>query len=127
MIAKEMRIKMKPIWIKLFALLLCVSMLIGIASCGKDSISEEDAFMPTDPFTETWLIKNGVCPYKIIIPKEASDQINLAASEFQYFFKEATGVELEISTKANDTREKCFSIGPTSLQQNSGVSATSYG
>lgn len=102
---------------KAFCLLLCAAMLFCLSAC--DQKSEETK---TDiPTTDTYVVKNGVSPYKILIPEEASNQLQFAVSDFRFFFKEATGVQLEVTTKAEDTKGKYFSIGETSIQKASGM------
>ena len=104
------------------SLLLCVVMLLQLVACNRKSVATEAASVPT---TNTYVVKNGVTPYKILLPEKASDQLKFAASDFQFFFKKATGIQLVITTKANYEKGKYFSIGETSIQKASGM-ALSY-
>ncbi len=97
--------------------LLCVALLMGFAGCHRDTPVDSDTVKTTD----TWVVKNGVSPYRILIPENASAQLQFAASDFQLFFREATGVTLEIVTKAENVKGKYFSIGETEIQKASGM------
>ena len=102
-------------------LLLCLVMLVSIAGCkNQDSTQQENAVATTN----TYVIKNGVSPYKIVIPENASSQLQFAATDFQFFFQEATGVKLEITTKIDNVQGKYFSIGDTAIKAAAGVTTT---
>lgn len=108
---------MKKIIVKVMCLLLCAAMLMGLVGCNREQ-------EPTDfviSTTNTYVVKNGVSPYRILIPEDASSQLQFAASDFQFFFKEATGVTLEIVTEADNVKGKYFSIGETAIQKASGM------
>lgn len=105
------------------SLFLSIALLLSMVGCKNAGQLEttEDTFVITDPTTDTYVVKNGISPYKILIPENASAQLQFAATDFQFFFKEATGVELEITTKAEDLRGKYFSIGPTAIMKASSI------
>lgn len=105
-------------------LFLCMAMLLSMTACRNEQDESGEKFVVSDPTTETYVLRNGVSPYKILIPQNASDQLLLAADEFQFFFNKITGVELEITTKADNVQGKYFSIGNTVIQQSSGVDAS---
>ena len=107
-------------------LVLSIVLLLSMAGCKNSEEAKEngDTFVVADPTTDTYVVKNGISPYKILIPENASTQLQFAATDFQFFFKEATGVELEIVTKAENLQGKYFSIGPTAITQAAGVSNT---
>lgn len=113
---------------KLCCCALCIAFLLSLAACknteNQQAASNEDVFVISDPTTDTYVIKNGISPYKILVPENASDQLQFAANDFQFFFKEITGVELEITTKADNVQGKYFSIGKTPIMQSSGVTNT---
>ena len=46
----------------------------------------------TAPETEDYIVRNGQCDYKILLPKNADANLNIAAEELKFFFAEATGV-----------------------------------
>ncbi|MDR1093808.1 MAG: DUF4838 domain-containing protein [Clostridiales bacterium] len=77
------------------------------------------------PTTETYLIKNGASPYKIVLPENASQRLKFAANELRYFFEQATGVELPVigDGEAENPRGKYLSVGATSVFRDSGASA----
>lgn len=100
-------------------------MLLSLCGCfTPPDDGEEDKFVIADPTKETYVVKNGVSPYKILIPENATDKIKFGASELQYFFKEITGVELEIVDKADNLQGKYFSLGATEIMKSSGVTNT---
>lgn len=107
---------------KAICLLLCVVMLSSVVGC-KDQ-EQSQAQGDTVSTTETYVIKNGVSPYKILIPENASVQLQFAANDFRFFFKEATGVELEITTSVDNVQGKYFSIGDTAIKSAAGVTTT---
>lgn len=109
---------------KAFCLLLCAVMLISITACKQQPEAEEESFTISDPTKDTYVVKNGISPYKIVIPEEASDQLRFAASDFQFFFKEITGVELEITSQVENVQGKYFSIGNTPVFQSSGMTVS---
>ena len=103
-------------------LLLCIALLFSLPGCSSDE-SEEPA-AETVPTTNTYLVKNGVSPYRILIPADASTQIQFAAKDLQFFFEEATGVTLQIVDTAEDTKGKYLSIGNTDVFRASGMTVT---
>ena len=106
---------------KAICLLLCAVMLATVAGCKKHESVQQGEVIPT---TDTYVIKNGVSPYKILIPENASNQLQFAATDFQFFFQEATGVKLEITTKVDNVQGKYFSIGDTAIKAAAGVTTT---
>ena len=106
---------------KILSLLLCAVMLLSVVACSTPV--DPDA-PPVYPTTDTYVVKNNVSPYKILIPKNPSRQIEFAANDFQFFFKEATGVTLEIVNSVENVQGKYFSIGETDIYKASGLTAT---
>lgn len=106
---------------RFFCLLLGVAMLAGLAACNNTPDPTQSTEEEQIKTTNTYVVKNGVSPYKILIPEGASTQLQLAASEFRFFFQEATGLTLEIVTEAEDLKGKYFSIGETAIQKASGI------
>ena len=77
--------------------------------------------------TNDYIVQNGETDYKIVIPNDASLPINVAAEELVLFFQEATNIKLSVVTDAQiQTTEglKCFSIGKTTLLENSKVNTS---
>lgn len=106
---------------KIICLFLCAVMLVSAVGC-KEQESEQNA--SAVPTTNTYVIKNGVSPYKILIPENASNQLQFAATDFQFFFQEATGEKIEITTKVDNVQGKYFSIGDTAIKAAAGVTTT---
>jgi len=108
---------MKKITLSILVLLL----IISLTACGKKKTDKPDE--DEGPiFTDHVLVENLSTSYKIVIPENASSQIMTAASELVYFFKEATGVEIERITDSSltmDTEGKYLSIGKTKLYNES--------
>lgn len=121
--------KNKNVLSKILCSILSIGMIFSMASC-KGNNNEKgvnaEKWEITDPTKETYVIKNGISPYKILIPEDASSSLLLAADEFQFFFEKITGVELEIVTKADNLQGKYFSIGNTTVMQTAGIT-NSYG
>ncbi len=68
----------------------------------------------------------GDSEYILVIPESTSTTVQTAATEFQYLFKEATGVELPIQTDAglqHSTENTFISLGNTALLQTADISA----
>ena len=95
---------------RILCLLLCAALLAGLTACGREKGT-----------TATYVVKNGVSPYRILIPEDASSQLRFAASDLQFFFKEATGANLEITTQAENVKGKYLSIGETAVFKASGM------
>lgn len=85
---------------KLLALLLALVTVLSFAACGS-SDNPDNPDNPDKPNhnvveTQDKFYKDGSSEYKIVIPAEASDNVNLAASELNVFLTEAAGVTLPI-------------------------------
>ena len=75
--------------------------------------------------TGKFVIENGKSDYKILVPENAAQSIETAASELQYFLAEATGVTLNIiAENAAEENGKYISLGATELSEKSGVTAS---
>ena len=127
---------------KIIALLLCCLFLFCCA-CSKDgessgtesasesssrSESESERDNPYVPpvYADTYIVKNGVSPYKIVIPQNASDDILFAVDELKHFFKLATNVTLlhQSDESVSGLNGKYLSIGETTLKTESGMNTT---
>ncbi len=113
---------------KLLALLLALVTVLSFAACGSnvDPDNPDNPDKPNHSVVETQdkFYKNGKSEYKIVIPAEASDNVNLAASELNVFLTEAAGVTLPIvkdDSVTYDNSQKFISIGRTSLFEASGI------
>ena len=72
--------------------------------------------------TSKYILKDGVCDYKIVIPDDASINLQLYAKELSTLFNEATNVNLEIVFESDyQNNGKYFSIGNTNLFNNSNI------
>ena len=79
------------------------------------------------PTTDINIIENGQTDYKIVIPAEAENNIKMIAIEIQYFYEEASGVELPIVTDDDltfDETEHYISLGNTTIFRGSGLEIT---
>ncbi len=73
--------------------------------------------------TGKYIVQNGKTDYKIVVQKDASALISVAASELQYFFEEATGIILPIIDDEGLTygeQGKYLSIGENNLSVGDG-------
>ncbi len=121
-------------YISVLSLLLSLFMFTGVACDDGDSSSVEKVentnsekiswnegthdFTAKD--TDNYLVRNGQTEYKLVYPVDSgkSEQMKKARSEFIYFFKEATGINIvEISDKnlIHSPSNKYISLGQTTL------------
>jgi len=99
--------------------ILVVSMVFGCVGCNKSKETSTHGFTA---ISGKYLINDGVSEYKIVIPEEASGLIQIAASEFNKFFSESTGVSLPVvSDKEIQGGDKFISIGETTLLQGTDI------
>lgn len=100
---------------QILVLILAVSMVASCLGCNKNESAEEQKQESTLPTVEgKYLVKEGISEYKIVIPEEAGNLINVATQEFNKFFSEATSITLPVvSEKEIETGEKYISIGET--------------
>lgn len=117
------------------SVLIAVFLAIGVGcDCNKNknenptNKTDSDIFTPTEEepeqTTDTLLLKNGISPYKIVIPENASSDVKFAADELQYFFSLPTGVVLPIVTDkvvGDDTTGRFLSVGDTIIAQAAGL------
>lgn len=77
--------------------------------------------------TEDFVVKDGKCDYKIVLPQTPLAMESYAANELQAIFYEATGIKLPIvSEQTVTTADKIFSVGRTSLFHATGVKVDKY-
>ena len=72
--------------------------------------------------TDSWLYKGAFCPYKILLPKDASALVLRAAEELQTLFSAATGICLQAVTDDNPIASPVLSLGKTVKAKMAGVS-----
>lgn len=119
--------------------MLGVIMIVSVAACGgsgnndpeKDNESGSHGSSPgiTETITETdtYLFKDGVSEYKIVIPEAAGISTKFAAEELKYFIKDANGFEMEVITDAGltfNSNDKYISVGDTTIADGAGLTAT---
>ena len=121
---------------KMISLLLGATLVIGAAGCKKEEqITADPARATLDtyvgthdytaPDTENFLVKNGVCNYRIVIPENASETIISAKDEFVCLFQKATGLRLVTIKDTELTHNEAntyISIGETSLLSSAEIS-----
>lgn len=107
---------------KLFSLILCATVLLTcIGGCKNQDGSTLDGSIS---YSDTVLAENGKTNYKIIIPTNAGNKTNLAASELAKFFRQATYAELELETGNQQYSDSaCYiSIGENSYSNSANLS-----
>lgn len=134
---------------KIIALILCVACFLSLALIGcknqKELVETQGSTEQTEPVLENTgidmetaipvltkpektafhFIEEGKSTYKIVLPAESTEMLDLAAEELQYFIKEATGVTLEVVADAEFTgKENVISLGKTTVAKQLGVAAT---
>ena len=117
-------------------ILLAVVMLCNFLGCNCNK--EDDSTSGTTPSgsysnpnhvfnykdTNVYMTYKGRTNYRLVVPKDASDDIVTAKNEFTALFKYATGVELKTVVDENLTHNAqnyYFSLGDTSLYASSGL------
>lgn len=106
---------------KWLALALCLATMLGcLAGCGKQSSgsSSTGTSKPKVEGSGYQLLVDGKSEYKILLPAKPTDEENTAASEFNFFLAQASGVQLEIVNEKDNTLPgsgKFISIGNTKL------------
>ncbi len=75
------------------------------------------------PTLDTYLIKNGYTPYKVVLPQEMSTDLEAARNELLYFFELSTGITLDVISEAEvgDVKGKYLSLGETKIAKAAGV------
>ena len=89
---------------------------------GSESISKEDI-----KYTDVKMAENGVTEYKIIIPKEADECVQYAATELELYFEQSTSADITIETdegKSFSSSVKYISLGDTTLKDAVGITVT---
>jgi len=106
----------------IISFILIIATTVGLVACNPFG-GAQNSTGDTIKTTETYLVKNGVSPYSIVLPEETSEDLNFAAEELQYFFSLSTGYELEVisETQVSDVKGKYLSIGDTNIAEASGV------
>ncbi len=111
---------------KIFTSLTLCGIMFFAAGCVEQPATESSSGTTPEievEYSDTYLVKNGVSPYQIVIPTGASDKLKTAAQELQYFFSLSTDIQLPIieDEKVTDTKGKYLSIGETSIMEDSGI------
>ena len=106
---------------KWLALALCLATMLGcLAGCGQQSSGSGSAgtSKPKVEGSGYQFLVDGKSEYKILLPAEPMEYEYTAATEFNYFLSQATGIQLQIVNEKDDTLPgsgKFISIGETKL------------
>ena len=104
---------------RIIILVFILSMMLSIAGCDSDS-NTADAGRPV--VDGQYLASNGETEYKIVIPENASSLIQIAVSDFNKFFSEATGVSMPVVKDSEFNGDgKFISVGETTLLKNTEI------
>ncbi|MBQ8757467.1 MAG: DUF4838 domain-containing protein [Oscillospiraceae bacterium] len=104
---------------RIIILVFILSMMLSIAGCDSDS-NTADAGRPV--VDGQYLASNGETEYKIVIPENASSLIQIAVSDFNKFFFEATGVSMPVVKDSEFNGDgKFISVGETTLLKNTEI------
>ncbi len=107
---------------RIIVLVFVLSMILGCVGCGKKTQDETVAQQQLAVVEGKYLVHDGVSNYKIVIPENAPSLVRIAASDFNRFFSEATGVNLAVITDNEATGDgQYISIGQTTLLKNTGI------
>ena len=99
------------------------------ANKGNDGLIEVEELLPqTVAETGKYLVENGTSDYVIVIPFEAEQILQSAASELQGFIEKSSGAKLPIENDSNylfDQSAKIIALGDTTIWRGSGLKLTS--
>ncbi len=76
-----------------------------------------------------YLVQNGATTYQVVIPDEPTATETYAANEFSAYFKELTGVEIDVISdvgRSYNTNDAVISIGKTVYQKGADLSDVDY-
>ena len=106
-------------FVKIVSAALAAALAVSVAACDQGSAPENKK----KPYT---LAENGQTQYSVVIPAGASEIVQFAAEELQFFFKEGTGIELAVKTDSGITAAdgKYISLGRTSLAESAKIAAS---
>lgn len=107
---------------KFISLILCAAvLLVCMGGCKKHNEGKAENSVA---YSSTVLAENGKTDYKIILPVNAGNKTNLAASELAKFFRQATYAQLELETKSQLYSDSaCYiSIGDNAYSNSAGLS-----
>ena len=111
--------------------LLFLFLLVFCAACNSGPVDPPNGGPTEDdsPAVEgKWVVKEGASDYAVLIPDSASPTTQIAASEFQYFFHRATGIQLQLKTNGEYAAEgKYISFGDTRAAETVSVSQAELG
>ncbi len=102
---------------KLFSVTMCAVLAISAAGCKQQENNTPGAYV---------MAENGQTEYSVVIPEGASQTVEFAAQELQYFFRESTGANLAVKTDAAvgaAADGKYISLGKTSLLESAEIAA----
>ena len=107
-------------------LAILTALSVCMTACKKESDTpppeEEKEVLETTVFN---LVENRNSSYKIVIPDNAGNYVNTAATELQFFLEEATGVTLDVVKESQlGGADKIISLGNTRNAANRSVTAT---
>ena len=125
--------------IKIISLLLVGATLFATVACSKRNKDNNPTTTTTDKLTfsgthvytatETSkdFIKDGTCDYTLVVPEVATYYIRTAQTEFMYFFKKATNIDLRVvkdtslPTQEHTQSGKYISLGETTLLKSTDI------
>ena len=111
--------------LRIINIFLCAALFFSSAACSKKTNQSSDN-SSTDSEVETTgdkLFEHGKSEYTIVIPQEAKEYEEFAASELNYFLELSTGSSLSVKTDDTVTyspESKFLSIGQTKFLNESG-------
>lgn len=103
---------------QILALIIIMALTAGCFGCTKQA--DEDVENKTAVVKGEYLLSAGKSDYRLLIPKDAGNLLQTAASEFNLFFSESTGLTLEVDEEPQDGA-KYISIGETALLEKAGI------
>lgn len=114
---------------RIISIILSITMLFSVffaISCQTQEVVVNNNHVHHITETDSWLVSQAKCDYKIVISKDADKNIITASRELQTFFLDATGIALPIITDEGLTfseQDKYLSIGKNALSDGAGITA----
>lgn len=105
-------------------LLVCVVSVSALTATACTEETQTADKKPTTTYTSVDLVADNTSEYTVVIPEEADECIQFAASELVTFFAQATDYTLAVATDENVTYNengKIISIGETSAWEEAGI------
>lgn len=107
--------------------LLCVSMIFQGLACGNPEGGTEKDGKTFPAETDYYIIKDGRCPYAVVLPESPQGMEKPAAEELAGCLLKITGEEVPVVSEKDEAflkGRKVLAVGDTKLAENNGITLT---